>query len=1515
MLVIGDVLSTTTEFSWMVFNTDRFSGNDYEYDCIEYDVSTNLYLYKIEGRQVSQRIRYCIRPSYRLDDNPSQIEIDRKYYHIESIMTFKELHMKRNITAEQVVTSSGYTSIDVIERYKIYLETFDESLSHETIHRCRNKWFGSQCQYTLSSNTKIEKTLNLRDYPSVDDLYDIRSSSRFVAQMTCYTHLICNRGPPPACLDWREICDGTIDCANDDGIDERFCDQLKTFECLPNEFRCVNGRQCIPNEFYNDDPLNPDCQDGSDEIIPIEMKLGGSYTYPNECDRDPAMRCEERTCPSNELACGDGQCVEYYHQCYNNRGRLLFVQYAIYSDRYRVGSCRSLPFKCDTHITDFKGCRPSCWSSDIALCEHELGQICASIIFKQSPSIFRPNNEMYIFYNSNDIPPKRSWILVPHDHCFTDIHCNNTQIRDDNPTFAWCLSQRKSYNLTYVGTYSRTDLTATIQHLNRGCSRVLSNSNQQIFDKTNVNQSITVNNSEFSILKICDGIQHLNMIIIDNMNITDESECEYWPCNNVYTRCDGIVNCRDGSDEFNCQLLRCADDEMLCVSIDGKSLICLPSSKIGDMEVDCIGGSDEPDICKEYEDTIGQSFRCARDYTCITADSVCDGFNDCLSMEDEFVCTSFWGNLLMSLLFCVYSPSFLYIHSSFSKCFRHYVDVITFSSLMNIESYPLTNSKQSNEEIIVQSSRSISSSTKTTTKITKSSNENVELNCHRGLEAYHLISSEKDTFERKCFCPPSYYGNQCQYQTDRVSLTLRFRLSLSQRNNFIFSITLRDEQQHEINSFIIHRYQSSEECDIKFSSYLLYSTPMKNRTKDYLIHIDIYKHDNLVYYGSWYSPIRHSFLPVSRIAALVHLPIEPMLSLKKNQCPLECQHGQCMKYSNIDKYFCHCDSHWRGLLCDIKEHFCDCSHDSLCLGSANYRPICLCPYYKGGPRCLLNSTCRMNVCNNGGTCIPQDNHYRCICTDEFEGFNCEQRKSIVSLEFLGIKTHTYVIVHILSKFTIGTHQQNVTFQKLRININTVDIYISSEIGINLIFVEFPRTYYLAVVQNDDARSLKISSIVSSDRRCFHVRELVDPTIANSHPLRRIKHYPRLCQQRKDLVCFYDGSLMCICTRDRFSNCFKFNSESNTSCLYENPCEKNGQCFQDRPNCPSIVQCICSDCYYGTRCQFSTIGLGVSLDAMLGYAIQPDKTFSEQYSSVKISAILTSCLFVIGLISNILSLMTFERRQCRVVGCGIYLLALSLTSLLAMIIFMMKFWFLFLIQTDVITDGNLVYVNCLLIEICMHVCLSTSNWLSACVAVERTVSVIMPLRFNQIKSKQISIRIIFLVLCFVILTYLPDPLHRVLIKDEIENRRWCIVRSSIFIENFNSINLLVHNVAPFLINGISAIVLIIGKSHTYSTTNNKQSYFQYLFKYLRDFKHLLISPVVLVLLSVPRLILAFLPGCMKSNEDLWIYLVSYFVSFIPPLLTFPIFVLPFRLYRNEFATQTKVLFRVMTHFHR
>ena len=53
------------------------------------------------------------------------------------------------------------------------------------------------------------------------------------------------------------------------------------------------------------------------------------------------------------------------------------------------------------------------------------------------------------------------------------------------------------------------------------------------------------------------------------------------------------------------------------------------------------------------------------------------------------------------------------------------------------------------------------------------------------------------------------------------------------------------------------------------------------------------------------------------------------------------------------------------------------------------------------------------------------------------------------------------------------------------------------------------------------------------------------------------------------------------------------------------CKNGAQCFQDDPYCPTAAVCLCSECHYGSRCQFTTKEMSLSLDAVLGYHILPN----------------------------------------------------------------------------------------------------------------------------------------------------------------------------------------------------------------------------------------------------------------------------------------------------------------------
>ena len=169
----------------------------------------------------------------------------------------------------------------------------------EIFYNCSLPWFGSHCQYRFFDNS-------FRSFGDRINAHFLNHThfSTNNAHGTCYKLIDgCENNSWPLCLDWREVCDGKMDCFN--GKDEEGCDQLEITKCEPDEYRCHYGGQCIPKSFFYDNRLTMDCLDGSDEVDSGEFVSESVNIY---CIKVSTFRCQERT-PRYCLmfSCGDGQ--------------------------------------------------------------------------------------------------------------------------------------------------------------------------------------------------------------------------------------------------------------------------------------------------------------------------------------------------------------------------------------------------------------------------------------------------------------------------------------------------------------------------------------------------------------------------------------------------------------------------------------------------------------------------------------------------------------------------------------------------------------------------------------------------------------------------------------------------------------------------------------------------------------------------------------------------------------------------------------------------------------------------------------------------------------------------------------------------------------------------------------------------------------------------------------------------------------------------------------------------------
>ena len=1551
------------------FHLTDVNDQTFAHDCLQISVLP------ISTKDSQEILSFCL-----TDDTLSKWPI--QINPLDQIFTFADLR-KQNITSQQLYQWSA--SIDLIEQYQFYLIYNQSSLSMNLFYNCSKPRFGSQCQYEFLYLPQLENLSTLEE--TILHLYKIEYKP---TSLTCYMHLECNRGSKSICLDWTDICDGSIHCTNDQ-IDEKFCWQLLTNECNEDEHRCDNG-QCISKQFLFDESYISECFDQSDN-----HRLMRSLT--NELHYRPMISYEDVACINKESA---NLLISILVSSSCDLIRHELLKKLIISDKpTTLSSICYDAFYCIFYREEFRSriCQDICENDK---CQLLISETCPNVIITPAAPLAFGHVYVGYFKQTNLYSYRRKPDLV----CYDEQHCQNLQsnnitlftynnrtcrriedspikfsssgrfistlqeqiksIRtyfrqcniisyenidnDTNPFMYRCKHTTQYIPIQYVcdrgsdcpdsddenctlidGVCSpmESDLLhkcllnnecISLFNFNDGTCDCPSDSNLEICeDETlslcqqspyHVCSTYGTNNIVSKIIifsTICDGFQELLPIIIDGMNHTDETECEFWQCNNTYTRCDGYWNCLNGADEVDCNqnpLIKCPLNHHICVEPGTFDLICLPLVKANDRRIDCLGAIDEPIKCKFTDKYLhSHNFYCdaINNARCVYLTAVCH--SNCINESADILC-----NLTNNFFYdCTVADSFNHSY------LRQYFCSLPDNSLkVQLGYFALDESLTNQQPNKVPELKPIEQTF------------SYNFDCHRG----YPLRFHFDPNRIICLCPLSYYGDYCQYQNQRVTLTLQFQTYADSRRT-IFSIIVQlidNTTQRIIHSSKKLTYVYIKHCETKFNFYLTYSTRPKPSNRTYSIHIDIYEKNNLAYRGSLFVPLKLPFLPMHRIASVLTIPRNNQSS--KVTCR-PCVHGQCIKYAEntSESTFCHCKPGWTGRDCSIPYN-CTCALNLYCAGiEANGRSICICPLDRWGPRCLLSNT-NLGCLNNGQYVLIDDDmvsekKFFCICPQGFIGDRCELENTKIIVSFdtkIDLTLADSMLVHFIEMEKHNPVRNGSTFQSIPLYQNEITIRWSHPF--HVVFTELSnKDYYLVDVEKNYNRSRTIYKTLSSSDRCGHMNEYVNSTIANFALIRRIKYYHVPCQ--KSISCFYDQDHFCLCQQfgsQRIANCFPFDTNLVHNCFKLSTCQNNGQCTQDDVHCPQTFRCACRNCSYGSLCQFKSSLFDLSLDGIIGYHIQPNVRLIHQPTIVKITLSFIIIIALVGIINGILCFIIFQSHETRKVGCGYYLYASTITSFLTSIMLILKFSILLQAQMGMITNRTFLNIQCYSFDYLLEVCLNMDRWLNGFVALERAFSVIKGIRFNQKKSVQIAKYAICCLTLVIIVSHIYDPIHRQLADDnsnENQERIWCIVSYSSQLLSFNQFIHMFHFFLPFILNIISPLIIVISATKRRRNLHTDQLLHQILYEQIHQNRHLLISPCILIILSLPRLIISFLAGCMQTNSSPWIYLIGYLVSFLPSMLLFVIFVLPSKLYRDEFNKSIKQcregLQRLWSHF--
>ena len=1019
------------------------NNDGWQYDCLhvlaEREKETSPY----------QIISYC------LTESPSQWKFQDN--HLDQKFTFDQLH-QQNLTSEQLYLWSA--PIDVIERYQFYLNQLsmaNHSLSITTqfFYNCTSPRFGPFCQYSLEINydvndSSLNKAINefyqQKFQPTTLTCYTHfecnRGSKSICLDWTeiCDGVVHCQHGVDEEhCWQLQDnICeDNSYRCGFGQCIPRIFVqDGSDSFECLDrlDESKEYENRIIKPTFNFYDEPtfkiedivcstnvrmytgkLTSSCEPMRDPLLhrillfdkpesltddcwstlqcALSLTRMGGADYPNHCSSNQSRRSINETCSMDTFTVPGGT-VAFGHVFFIYKKELIDSSYfgmppphyVCYNDQlcdrflsnksliaFNNATCRR-PKDFPLTFKSYGATRGDWYEMFVMPIRNAFPQ-CNQIPNDRHDSNSCHNLTMYQCFNS-------SKCIFKDQLCDQRVDCDYGDDEQCTPINGSCALYGLD-NLFLCTTTHRCIARSLVEDVTCHCRSIeYKFCDDEVSDLRYVRKHIS-----FTI--ICDGFTELIPLLIDGLNETDETECDYWQCNNTYTRCDGFWNCFNGADEVDCgpsPALQCPPAHHICVSPLAKQFMCLSLDKADDGIVDCLGGTDEPRLCQLNNHQMTEKNLHCNTYInehCTFSIRFCNHDNRQNESDVPYCDTCYHDSPSVDV--CWDTSEFIFSEIKDFPCMNRLE-----SGKSSIVPFTLGQRISFTDESVERQSPTIISSPSATKIVTYNGF------CHRGLPLRVWLDNNDTSNTITCLCPLNFYGDRCQYQNQRVSLTLKFQASShSRRTLFAVLATLIDSSDQRI----IHSYQQitylyTKHCPVKYNIYLLYSHRPKLPNRNYSIHIDIYNKDSLVYRGSLLIAMKFPFLPVHRIAVHLNMPnsSEPIEIFSD-----KCQHGRCHMYLNDPNgnSFCRCDPGWSGRYCDI-QYVCACSSDLSCAGvSADNRSICVCPRNKWGPRCLLQSTiCQYGsnaTCFNDGQCISIDEHvasekhFVCICRKGFSG--------------------------------------------------------------------------------------------------------------------------------------------------------------------------------------------------------------------------------------------------------------------------------------------------------------------------------------------------------------------------------------------------------------------------------------------------------------------------------------------------------------------------------------------------
>lgn len=320
------------------------------------------------------------------------------------------------------------------------------------------------------------------------------------------------------------------------------------------------------------------------------------------------------------------------------------------------------------------------------------------------------------------------------------------------------------------------------------------------------------------------------------------------------------------------------------------------------------------------------------------------------------------------------------------------------------------------------------------------------------------------------------------------------------------------------------------------------------------------------------------------------------------------------------------------------------------------------------------------------------------------------------------------------------------------------------------------------------------------------------------------------------------------------------------------------------------------------CQYSTELMSFTLDSLIVKDLQNGRRmFMFLYASI------VGLIFVLGFCNNLCAFSTFLRQMPRKVGVGNYLLIISIVNQCSLLLLLLK-----VIHIIFGSDGTLFHYksfnlySCKILSYSLSVFTRITYWLTSFVTIERLCLVLFPTSVT-LKNPLVAMTVSL----FAILTIFIMHMHEILNYTTIVDPSYTSMTGTLCVTNYtqssvlsyNRINVMVHYYIPFLTQFISITVLLVqvACSRARASNGRQQTFTDILKRQFKTQKEHYLTPAIIVLSSLPQTVLSFSYACTELIPwQRYSLLGTYFLSYLPQMLGFILYVLPSKIYYREFS---------------